>query len=50
MVVASVDGRGAGRQGNKLMHATYKQIGQFEREDASDFAAYLLSVRELSCI
>lgn len=42
VIVASVDARGSGRQGNKMMHATYKQIGQFEREDASDFAAYLL--------
>ena len=42
VIVASVDARGSGRRGNKMMHATYKQIGQFEREDASDFAAYLL--------
>merc|ERR1719500_27141 len=25
-----------------MMHATYKKIGQFEREDVSNFAAYLM--------
>jgi len=25
-----------------MMHSTYKQIGQFEKEDVSDFAAFLL--------
>jgi hypothetical protein len=42
VIMASVDGRGTGKRGNKLMHSTYKKIGQFEKEDASDFAKFLL--------
>ena len=42
IVVASVDGRGSGRRGKKLEWATYTNIGQFEKEDASDFAEFLI--------
>lgn len=33
IIVASVDGRGSGYQGDELMHAIYKRLGTFEVED-----------------
>ncbi|XP_032423381.1 dipeptidyl peptidase 4 [Xiphophorus hellerii] len=33
IIVASVDGRGSGYQGDEIMHAIYKQLGTFEVED-----------------
>ena len=31
MIVAAVDGRGSGRKGNKMMHATYKEENSTQR-------------------
>lgn len=42
VVVASVDGRGSGKRGKYLEFATYKKVGQFEKEDVSDFAEFLI--------
>ncbi|XP_014905846.1 dipeptidyl peptidase 4 [Poecilia latipinna] len=33
IIVASVDGRGSGYQGDEIMHAIYRQLGTFEVED-----------------
>ncbi|KAM4731901.1 dipeptidyl peptidase 4 isoform 1-T2 [Anableps anableps] len=33
IIVASVDGRGSGYQGDEIMHAIYKRLGTFEVED-----------------
>ncbi|XP_023192654.1 dipeptidyl peptidase 4 [Xiphophorus maculatus] len=33
IIVASVDGRGSGYQGDEIMHAIYKHLGTFEVED-----------------
>ncbi|XP_047227582.1 dipeptidyl peptidase 4 isoform X1 [Girardinichthys multiradiatus] len=33
IIVASVDGRGSGYQGDKIMHAIYRRLGTFEVED-----------------
>lgn len=33
IIVASVDGRGSGYQGDELLHAIYKRLGTFEVED-----------------
>uniref|UniRef100_A0A8C9WBW8 Dipeptidyl peptidase 4-like n=1 Tax=Scleropages formosus TaxID=113540 RepID=A0A8C9WBW8_SCLFO len=33
IIVASIDGRGSGYQGDKLMHSIYKRLGTYEVED-----------------
>uniref|UniRef100_A0A3P9NPW6 Fibroblast activation protein, alpha n=1 Tax=Poecilia reticulata TaxID=8081 RepID=A0A3P9NPW6_POERE len=33
IIVASVDGRGSGYQGDEILHAIYRQLGTFEVED-----------------
>ncbi|CAK8673557.1 unnamed protein product [Clavelina lepadiformis] len=42
IIVVSVDGRGSAYEGYKFMRQTYKKLGQYEPEDQTDFAKYLV--------
>ncbi|MEQ2215475.1 hypothetical protein XENOCAPTIV_001499 [Xenoophorus captivus] len=44
IIVASVDGRGSGYQGDKIMHAIYRRLGTFEVEDQISAVSYIFFV------
>ncbi|MFT7818067.1 dipeptidyl peptidase 4-like [Arapaima gigas] len=44
IIVASIDGRGSGYQGDKLMHSIYKRLGTYEVEDQIEMTRRLINM------